>query len=552
MFSRLIHIVQSFSKVERLLFYGALVIFIVSGAILAIEATDEYTYKKPLPGGRYSEGFVGQLTAINPILTNNDIDRTISKLLFETLDALSESIKDDGKRVWTVRLKDNVLWHDGEMITSDDVVFTIQTIQNPNAFSPLFTTWQGVVAERVSEKEVRLTIRTPYVFFNDNLKDLPIIPKHIFDHIPPTNLRLSEYSIEAIGSGPYKFDSYQKRKDGFITKYTLALNDHYYGNAPLIHFVDFKFYSSLEDLVVGFNAGEISGFGTFDPRITKEISRSHVVYSLLLPQYYALFLNQNSSLPLKEKNVRLALDYAIDRKRIIDEVFLGHAITVSGPLVPGSSGYSPSVNVPKEYNPTKAHTILESSGWKPNSDHRGIRTRRLGDAIVLLEFTITTPDTPLLVKTAQIIRENLEAVGSKVTLDIVSIDSINKDIIPSRNYQITLFGNITGRQPDFFSFWHSSQRFYPGLNLALYQNKSADNLIESIRQNSDPEKRQSDLTTLQSAIIQDYPVLFLYAPHYIHITEPRIKGFDAKWVLTPAYKFDTIKSWYINTTRALR
>lgn len=543
-------LIKSLTKIEKLLFGGATIVFIISGLILGIEIIQSNTRIEPAVGGEYIEGLVGQPALINPILGTTDVDKSIIRLIFNDLTELAESITDEENRIWTIRLKDNIFWHDGESITSDDIIFTIQLAQNPNTYSPLFTTWQGVIAERISEKEARLTIRTPYVFFRDNLKDLLIVPKHIFMNIPTTNIRLSDYIIEAVGSGSYKFESLQKRRDGFIKKYSLKANENYFGKKPYIEKIEFKFYVKSDELIKAINAGEIDGFGTFEPKLLSSLTRTHQLSSLIIPQYYAVFLNQNSSIPLKDKNVRLALNLAIDRKRIIEEVTKNQAIKINGPLVPVSVGYNTEINKEEDFSKNKANEILDGSGWK--MDNENLRSKIINQNAVGLEFNLIIPDSPSLVNAGKIIKENLEAIGARVNLDILDTETINRDIIPTRNYQMILFGNITGRQPDFFSFWHSSQRFHPGLNLALYQNKTADNLIESIRQDTNAQKRKGDINTLQSVIVGDKPAIFLYSPKYLYVRESKLGGSNESWILSPGERFDNIENWYVETNRILK
>ena len=127
---------------------------------------------------------------------------------------------------------------------------------------------------------------------------------------------------------------------------------------------------------------------------------------------------------------------------------------------------------------------------------------------------MTVPEIPFLVETANLIKEDWLKIGVKLNLTVHSPQQINDEIIKTRNYQMLIFGNIFGNgdSPDLYSFWHSSERFYPGLNLALYENKTADTLIQSIRKTLNDLKRQADLSSLQSIIIQDYPAVFLFPP----------------------------------------
>ncbi|HDH31497.1 MAG TPA: hypothetical protein ENH26_01840, partial [Candidatus Wolfebacteria bacterium] len=244
MFNRTSQILKSFSRFERYIFLASFLIFIVSSVFLLIKFINQNTFLVPVIGGEYKEGIVGQPTFINPVLVgNNDADRDLTRLIFSDLIDLAESYKVDSHGLtWNVRLKEDIFWHDGKAITSDDVIFTVRTIQDSDARSPLFSNWQGVVAERVSEREVKFILSTPYAFFKNTLKELKPIPKHLFGDIPSANLKLSNYNLEPIGSGPFKFDSFQKRYDGFIIDYKLIRNENYFEQSPYLEQIILKFY----------------------------------------------------------------------------------------------------------------------------------------------------------------------------------------------------------------------------------------------------------------------------------------------------------------------
>ena len=115
-----------------------------------------------------------------------------------------------------------------------------------------------------------------------------------------------------------------------------------------------------------------------------------------------------------------------------------------------------------------------------------------------------------------------------------------------------IFGNVLRNNPDIFSFWHSSERFYPGLNLALYDNKKVDALLESIRTNSDETKRNEELFQLQKMIIQDQPAIFLYSPTYLYVGPKNLGGFEEKTIATPSDRFESVNLWYLETTRVFK
>lgn len=556
------------SRKEKLIVLGGLAIFLASGLALISCWFEQNTQDVPINGGTFKEGIIGQPTLINPLFSqSNDIDRDLSNLIFSSIlkadnkgnfifDLASDIKTDEDGKIWDVYLKDNIFWHDGEQLTSDDIIFTVETVQNPATQSPLFNSWQGVILERVSKRAVRITLKNPYYFFENNLKDLKIIPQHIFVNIPPENIKLSEYGLAPIGSGPFKFKSLRKRPDGFITDFILEKNENYYGEKPYLDNIAMKFYPDEEEVIKAFNNHLIDGFGGINPQKLGEIYRSHQLFEIYQPKYYALFFNQNLAKPLQDKNVRIALNLAVDKNKLVKDVLDNKGLAAEGPILPFMKGYNKdAANAEEEnYSLEKAEEVLEMSGWKIKESENGekIRSKFFDKEEVLLEFDLITPKSDSLIEAAHILESIWAKIGAKVNVKVVSLTEIEDNYLNTRSYQTILFGNILNNNPDLFSFWHSSQKFPPGLNLALYENKTADALIEKIRQNFNEEERLKDLSGLQDIINQDRPAIFLYSPFYLYITNSNSKGFGAKILSIPSERFSNISNWSVKQIREFK
>lgn len=553
MFQIFSQIFKSFSKTERQIFWGALIIFAVSSLMLFILIFQKSTVEVPAESQSYTEGIIGQPIAINPIIAgNNDADRDLVNLLFSGLLELAETYQEsNNSQTWNVILKNDLKWSDGKPLTSDDVVYTIDAIQNSESQSPLFSTWQGVIANRISEREIEFTLRTPYAFFPDNLKDLKIIPKHIFGVIPASNFHLSNFNLEPVGNGPYAFSSFEKQKNGFITNYNLTANPNFSGKKPFIKNFHVKFYPNSEDLINAFNLKKIDGFGGIHPNNIDKLKLNRQVLEKFIPRYYAIFINKNAKKGLSDNSVITALNLTTDKQKIIERVFGGKALLVNEPILPIISGYDKSVDPGNEFSPEKAADLLEKANWKINAK-TGTREKKIGKQVEALELSIVVPQIPFLLETVNIIKEDWNKIGIKLNPIILNPTDIANEVIKTRNYQMIIFGNILRNNPDIFSFWHSSERFYPGLNLSLYENKKVDSLLESIRKNSDEASRNKDLSELQKMISADQPAIFLYSPTYIYVTPKNFGGFNETTITTPAERFINASKWYLETTRAFK
>ena len=549
--------VGAFSRSERRTFLASFGLFITGTVSLVIVVLATATKAVPARGGSYIEGLVGQPVYINPVLANSEADKNLVRLIFSNVTELAARIEQDPKaegRVWRIRLKDNLFWHDGERLTSDDIVFTIQSIQDPGSQSPLAASWQGVFATRLSELEFQLNLASPYAFFEENLEALYVLPKHLYADVPPANWRLSQYNLEPIGSGPYRFESYDKRNDGFISSYRLSANSKNPEGEPFIQGLSLRFFLQTEDLIKSFNAGRIDGWVSVEPDQLSAIKRPHQMFSFKLPSYYAVFFNQSKNPLLKEESVRKALSLSTNRTTIVENIFNGRATLVDGPLPPevrnGASSDASS------FSPDAARMLLEGSGWKMNGEGlpagRQAREKTAGREVIPLHITLTVPRVPFLVKTARQLQEDWQRVGFSVELATVSPEETADTVIKNRDYELLLYGNVLSPSIDLFSFWHSSERFYPGLNLSLYSNKTVDSLIETIRENLDNDDRADQLERLHESIAADSPAVFLVAPDYLYVATRELKGVNPGVISETSERFRNIHQWYLKTARVFK
>ncbi len=549
-------IFQAFTKKERILFLSITAIAIFSGIVLLSLMFRAATTPIPTSGGEYTEGFVGQPVYANPVIASTDVDKSLVHLLFENLGNLADTIttSSDG-RTWKVRLKEKLHWQDNTKLTSDDVIFTVLKIQDHESRSPLFDSWQGVAVQRLSELEIQFSIINPYAFFPDTLANLYVLPKHIFAEVPPANWHLSTYNLKPLGSGPFIFKAYDQRPDGFITTYALSPWKEYPQDTALIQNFNLMFFSQKSDLIDAFNSGIVDGLAGLEPQDIAEIKRPHEILRYDIPNYYAVFFNQGKNAALQDAAVRKALSDSTPRENLVESALLGMGRTAHGPI-PDSSPYYFLNAVATSSATSTALSIaspagtLDAAGWKLDSS--GIRKKTSKKSTTTLELDFTVPDLPFLTKTAALLKTAWESLGAKVTITAIPVPNIAAQAIKNRDYEALLFGNVLMKSYDLFSFWHSSQRFDPGLNLGLYNNKKADSLIESIRQNINQKSREGQLRDLQKTIINDYPAVFLYSTDYLYISANNVHGVDARPITEPADRFSSARYWYVKTARVLK
>lgn len=527
------------TKKERFL----VVVFVLTVVLIMATQTAIAIYEKselvPVSGGTYKEGIIGQPVFLNPVISANQADLDISALIYSSLFDMVDFIntREEG-RVYSVKLKEGLKWDDGEPLTSDDVLFTIKTIQNPETNSHYRKNWNGISLERISELQIEFTLpTTPYVFFEDSLRKLPIIPEHIFEGIPPANLRLSNYNLEPVGSGPFKLREISRQRNGFITSVKLSVNEKYHGKKPFIKEIEFHFYQNLEDLKRAVERREIHGYFSSSPDdsdLLKEIfSRTIEIPAL---RYYTVFFNQNISSQFRNINLRRVLASSIKKDRIEKEI--SGASLISGPVL-WDKITSPEGGVMRE---PLEHDI-ESS--------RDIINNLKGDGA--WEMFLVVPELDFLVKTAEIIKESWEEIGiDKVHIMPVETNYLLENVIRTRNYEALLFGNIFINPYDLFAFWHSSQRFHPGLNLFLYQNIAVDRKLEDVRQAESEEERLKILKEIDELIINEQPAIFLYSLPYKYLQTNHLKGLKINTMSLSSERFLGIENWYIKEARVIK
>jgi peptide/nickel transport system substrate-binding protein len=379
------------------------------------------------------------------------------------------------------------------------------------------------------------------------LKNVYIIPKHIFADIPPGNWHLSDYNLKPIGSGPYKFISYDEQSNGLISAYHLQAWNSYAGNNALIQKYNFQFFTNETNLIQSFNNGQIDGFGNLSSNQLSTIKRPYDLFAWRTPGYYAVFFNESKNLALQDANVRLALSQAVDRDSLVQNALGGKGIADYGPVPMGASYFtSTAASTSLEL----ASATLTQAGWQVSSGT--FRAKTIQKVSVPLVINLTVPNIDFLVATANILAQDWESVGVNVTIATDSPESIISNTVKNRNYESLLFGNILEPSSDLYSFWDSSQRFSPGLNLAIYQNKSVDKLIEAARQDMNEASRTQEFAQAEQDIVNDNPAIFLYSPNYLYVTNKSVRGISADFLADPSDRLREATGWYLNTTRVLK
>lgn len=549
------YLAKFLSKKERYIILGLSILIIASLLAIPIGYYFSITEARPDFGGEFTEGLIGEPRFINPLFLQNDTDRDLAQLIYSGLlkndgqgnfiPDLAENfnVSDDGL-AYRFNLRKNIKWHDGKNFSADDVVFTVKTAQNQDFGSPQRINWQGVEVIKIDDWTIEFRLKNPYTQFINNLS-LGILPSLLWQDIKPGNFILSELNLKPIGTGPYEFFKLKKDRLGRITYYELMANENYYLNGPFIESINFNFYTNEEDLIQSFNLSGVENLGGISPtnlnslRFPGKVKINH----LKIPRYFAVFFNQNQSEVLSDKNVRLALIHSVNKDKIIESIN-GQGFKVDSPILPEIFDDFENSIKKYDYNPDFVRQILENSGWQ-DKDGDGIREKN--DRKLEIQFVV--PLRKDFAAIGELLKKNWEEVGIKIDLITSSVIELQQNYIQPRTYQMLLFGEVLNIEPDPFSFWHSSQKRDPGLNLALYDNTGADKLLEEARQSLNPIIRINKYNDFQNLVVEDIPAIFLYSPYFIYPQAKKIKSFENQLIGLPSERFVNIANWYIETQR---
>ena len=548
-------VISSFSKRERALFLVFALILVISMLSLLQAINQHFMVDVPMYGGSVKEGIIGTPRFINPVLAFSDTDQDLAALIYSGLmrketdgtlvGDLAEKyeISKDGLE-YTFTLKEKLEFQDGTPVTVDDILFTINKVKDTIIKSPQRSSWEGVIAKKVDEKTVQFTLRQPYASFLENTT-LGIMPEHLWVNSP---LELNSLNTNPIGSGPYMVKGSEKESSGTITTYELTQFKKFALGKPFIKNITVRFYSNEENLITGLLDGEVDQISSISPQNAVALKeKGYKVEAALLPRVFGLFFNQNVNQLFVDKTVVSAINQAIDKDRIIKEVLGDYGVAINDPIPPGITKNDPTSGGDSRQEILKKVTAsLVKDGWKKNSE--GFLEKSTTDknktTTTPLTFSISTSNAPELVKTALLIKQDLETIGMKVDIKTFDVGSLNQDVIRPRKYDALLFGQIINNESDLFAFWHSSQRKDPGFNVSMYTNAKVDKILENAFVTSDKNERLKKYIQFEDEIRKDMPAVFLYTPEFIYVVQDNLGGLVMENITSPSDRFGKVYHWY--------
>jgi len=518
---------------------------------------------QPATGGVYSEGLVGSLGRLNPLLDwDNPADRDVNRLLFSSLFRFDErgipqpdlaeswGVNEEGT-IYNVTLHADAVWHDGTPVTSDDVIFTIEMLKGEGSLFPqdIKGLWSRVEVRKLDDKTMKFTIPEPFAPFMDYLS-FGVLPKHVLEGVPTGGLPTADFNINPVGSGPYQFD-HLILNQGQITGVVLTAFNNYYGKEPFIPQVVFRYFPSSAAALDAYEQGEVLGVS----RITKDVLTDALaipnlsVYTSRMPQVSMVMLNLNNpELPfLQEPGVRRALLLGLNRQRLISRLLGGQAIVADGPIFPGSWAYYDGIEH-LEYDPEGAVSLLKENGYGIPAEGGAVRAKE-GRFLI---FTMLHPDDELHTQLALAIQANWAQIGVQVNLQPVPYDRMVFDYLGPRTYQAALVDVNLARtpDPDPYPFWHQAEAA-GGQNYTQWDNRTASEYLEQARVNTDLGVRTRLYRNFQVMYAKELPALPLYYPVYSFGVDAQVLGVQVGPLYDISDRFSGVTGWYLLTRRTL-
>jgi peptide/nickel transport system substrate-binding protein len=475
-------------------------------------------------------GWAGSPDSLNPGLAILTEAYTIFELVYDSmyelnLDGsftlhLAESVKrsDDGL-VYTYKIKEGIKWHDGKPLTAEDISFTYNLYKDTPEYPYLngyYTTYfESVTA--TDKNEVILTLNEAIPNIESQLVFLYVLPKHIWEGVN----KLEYENFEMVGSGPFKMTEYAQNE--FVR---LAANKEHFATPPKVDGVVFQTFENQDALVQAIKTSQVDMITEMPNTAVVALKNAEnvelVLGSPLAPGVSDIIFNQISeeNCPkdegglctghpaLRDRNVRLAMAHATDKKKIIDVVLLG----LGAPgltLIPDGLGvwYNNSI---KDYafDIAKANQILDDAGYK-DTDSDGVR--EMPDGSRPLTFRMNWPSDSLTApRMAELLSEMWTQIGVSLEMQAVDPDALTAQCCPAFDFDIMLWGWGSDPDPSSLLYAYTAEGIPSGSSETGYFNPAYDELYTKQQTTLDFEARKEIVWKMQQMVFDDVVYIIPY------------------------------------------
>ncbi len=448
------------------------------------------------PMETHIEGIVGQPQSFLPSKAQTQNDKTISQLIYRGLFkydiygvlkpdlADSYKVSEDGL-TYTIKLKEGQKWSNGVEITSDDLIYTAFKVPD----------LAGVATDKVDRYTVRYTLPNRFSPF---LSMLTV-------GIMPDEAEEKQNPLRPLSNGKFRVVSVEK--DGPAIKKVVLYNNH---TEDEIRKLVFRYYSNEDELITAAKLAEIDAFMHSE---TLELDRFENHEFPLQGVYYGLFFNLRRE-KLQDLEFRQKLTEVLPVKKITSSL---------GIPVEGAISRSTYTDKGVDFYPYNEDFIPE---------------------YVDKTISFIVPDIKKHKALASQIEDYWENnLGINVVVTSKETEEIREEIIPSRDFEVVLYGQQVGRDPDRYINWHSTQSEPPGLNITGFNQVKADRALEEGRALLDQQQRQLHYSVFQETLMENKPAVFLYHPFVNYYVSNEIVGIGEKYTFDVWDRFRDFANW---------
>ncbi len=415
------------------------------------------------------------------------------------------SISEDGLEIY-FKLRDNIWFSDGHPVTTDDVIFTFNTIMDPNIDAAPYANYFRDVDhyEKINDKEIKFFMKRVYFLSLGFLGGMEILPKHIYQYKEAREF--NERRSDPVGTGPYVFEKWDVGR-----QIVLRRNENYWGPKPKVKKIVFTFITNVTAELQALLAGQIDYMRPVPDQYAEKSDDEEFKKDFHCLSFWDagntgyFWIGWNEARPFfADRKVRLAMTHLVDRQAIIKHILRNpEARIATGTFYIYGKQCDPNIK-PWPYDPDKAKQLLDEAGW---IDHDGDGIRDKNGVPFRFKYMISA-DLALHEQIAKLVKDAAAGVGIEVLLDPYEW-SVFSQKVQNRDFDAVSMawgGNV---EEDPYQIWHSSQRL-KGSNYVSFNNPQADALIEQARQTLDTDKRNALYHQFDRIIHQEQPYTFIY------------------------------------------
>lgn len=420
------------------------------------------------------------------------------------------TVSDDGLTV-TAKLRDGVKFHDGTTFEAEDVVATYKAILDEKSASEIageYTMLDSVEAK--DDMTVEFKLKQPYNPFV-HLLAAPIVPSEMAK--PGTPVTELELNTKPVGTGPYKLESLQDKQDA-----VLVANEDYWGQVPAIKKLVLVSVEDDANLTQRLTTGEIDG-ADLPPRLAEQVTKANPDLELLEVKSvdYRII-----SLPMKDpvasdKDIRKAMNMAVNREAMIDKLLLGHGTAATTPFSPNwKPWYNPESEI--KFDVDAANKLLDDAGWEKGAD--GIREKNGQKATFKVLFSGKDEVRRDL---ALAFAQDMKAIGLDIKTEGTGWDVIK----PRMAMDGVVLGGGNPYDPDLqaYQLLHSKHAGDGWNNVGHYKNAKVDELLDKARNATDKSEREQAYKDVQKELIEDPAGIYLVFLDHTYVMRKGYTGF---------------------------